>query len=119
LFYKIELSNDAKKYLNKISEYLENYEPYRDKVIEKIDKDIDNLKNMPRRHKTVIFAKDINGEYRRIVSGKHIIIYRIIKNEITVLRVFNQKEDYLNLNKFILREKSQKYYLSKYKNLKV
>jgi len=115
LLYKLELSNDAKEDLNKISEYLEEYEHYRDRVIEKIDKDIDNLKDMPRIHKTVIFIKDKNGEYRRIVSGKYIIIYKIINDEITVLRVFNQKEDYLNLNKFILREESQRYFLIKYK----
>ena len=111
MLYKLELSNDAKEDLNKISEYLEYYGNYRDKVIGKIDKDIDNLRNMPRIHKTVIFVKDKNGEYRRIVSGKYIIIYRIINYEITVLRVFNQKENYLNLNKFILKEESQKYYL--------
>jgi len=113
LFYKIKLSNDAKKDLNKISEYLENYKPYRNKVIEKIDKDIDNLKWMPRIHKTVIFVKDKTGEYRRIVSGKYIIIYRIIEDEITVLRIFNQRENYLNQRKFILREKSQKYFIIK------
>jgi len=111
LFYKIELSNDAKNDLNKISEYLENYKDYRNKVIEKIDKDIENLKIMPKIHKTVIFAKDKTGEYRRIVSGKHIIIYRIIKNKITILRIFNQKENYLNQKNFILREKSQKYFI--------
>ena len=119
MLYKLELSNDAKEDLNKISEYLEDYASYRNKVIKKIDKDIDNLKDMPRIHKTVIYVKDKSGEYRRIVSGKYIVIYKIINNEIIVLRVFNQKENYLNLNKFILREKSQKYYLIKYKERKV
>lgn len=115
MFYKLELSNSAKNDLNKISEYLEDYQSYRSKVIEKIDKDIENLKVMPRIHKTVIYFKDNSGEYRRIVSGKYIIIYKIIKDQIIVLRVFNQKENYLNLNKFILREESQIYYLIKYK----
>ena len=113
MFYKLELSNSAKNDLNKISEYLEDYQSYRNKIIEKIDKDIENLKDMPRIHKTVIYVKDKNGEYRRIVSGKYIIIYKIINYKITVLRVFNQKENYLNLNKFILREKSQKYFIIK------
>ena len=115
MFYKLELSNDAKKDLNKISDYLEYYEPYRNKVIEKIDKDIENLKSMPRIHKTVICDKDKNGEYRRIISGKYSVIYKIIGNQITVLRVFNQKENYLNQSKFILREESQKYFLMKSK----
>lgn len=58
MFYKIELSNDAKNDLNKISEYLENYKYYRNKVIENINKDIENLKIMPKIHKTVIFVKE-------------------------------------------------------------
>ena len=82
MLYNLELSNDAKEDLNKISEYLEEYESYREKVIERMDKDIDNLKTMPRIHKTLIYFKDKTGEYRRIVSGKYIIIYKIVKDEI-------------------------------------
>ena len=116
MFYKLEMSNSAKKDLNKISEYLEDYQNYRNKVIEKINNDIENLRVMPRIHKTIIFIKDKSGEYRRIVSGKYIIIYKIVENKIIILRVFNQKENYLNLNKFILREKSIKCYIVKCKS---
>ena len=64
---------------------------------------------MPRIHKTLTYFKDKEGEYRRMLSGKYSIIYKIIKDEIIILRIFNQKENYLNQRKFILREKSQKY----------
>ena len=115
MLYKLELAQDAKEDLNTLSEYLEDYEYYRNKVIKKIDKDIDNLKDMPRIHKTVIYVKDKSGEYRRIVSGKYIVIYKITNNEIIVLRVFNQKENYLNQQNFILREKSHPYLIIKKK----
>ena len=83
------------------------------KIIEKIYKDIDNLLYMPRIHKTLIYYKDKKGEYRRIVSGRYIIIYKIIKNEIIILRIFNQKENYLNQKNFILKEDIQKYLIKK------
>lgn len=69
MFYRVELSNDARKDLNRVSDYLEEYAFYRDKVIEKITRDIAYLKSMPGIHKTVIYVKDKSGEYRRIVSG--------------------------------------------------
>ena len=70
MFYKLELSNDAKKDLDKISKFLESYGYNWNKIIRKIDKDIENLSFMPRAYKTLISSSDVNGEYRRMVSGK-------------------------------------------------
>ena len=64
---------------------------------------------MPRIHKTIYYLKDPTGEYRRIVCEKYCIIYKIQENEIVVLRIFNQKQNYLNQENFILKEKSIKY----------
>ena len=113
MHYKIKLSEKSKRDFRRISNYIEEYRL--GKVYKQIKIDIENLKFMPRRNKTLYSSKEPNGEYRRLISGKYIIIYQIYKDQITILRVFNQKENYLNLNKFILREKSQKYYLIKYK----
>jgi len=82
---------------------------FNESVLQKIEKDIINLEYMPRIHKTLICIKDPNGEYRRMLSGKYSIIYKITKKKIIILRIFNQKENYLNQRKFILREKSEKY----------
>lgn len=109
LFYKLELTNEAKEDLDEISNYLEEYEFNKNKIIERINRDIVSLKSMPRIHKTIIASKNPNGEYRRIVSGKYIIIYQITKNRISVLRVFSEKQNYLNSKTFILREKFLKY----------
>lgn len=111
LIYKTILSKKAKRDLIKISRYMKNYNA--NKIIEKIYKNIDNLTYMPRIHKTLIYIKDKKGEYRRIVSGKYIIIYRIDNEQIVILRIFNQKENYLNQRKFILKEKFQKYLIVK------
>lgn len=85
----------------------------KEKIINKIEKDIKSLEYMPRINKTLISSKDKWGEYRRKISGKYSIIYKIVDNEIIILRIFNQKQNYLNSKTFILREKSQKYILTK------
>ena len=113
MFYKLELTKEAKQDLDEISNYLEEYGFNKNKIIERIDRDIVNLKTMPRIHKTITASKNPNGEYRRIVSGKYIIIYQITKNQINILRVFSEKQNYLNSKTFILKEKSQKYILIK------
>ena len=112
-YHNIELSKDAKRDLDRISIFLEEYNANRTRIIEKINNDIKNLLFMPRMHKTLIYFKDRNGEYRRIVSGQYIIIYKIVKDEIIILRIFNQKENYLNQGNFILKEESIKYLIIK------
>lgn len=83
----------------------------KEKIINRIEKDIKSLEYMPRSNKTLISTKDRNGEFRRKISGKYSIIYKIDDNQIIILRIFNQKQNYLNSKTFILREKSQKYIL--------
>lgn len=85
----------------------------KEKIINKIEKDIKSLEYMPRTTKTLISSKDRYGEYRRKISGKYSIIYKIVDDEIIILRIFNQKQNYLNSETFILKEKSLKYILMK------
>ena len=66
---------------------------YNEKITQKIEKDIMSLEYMPRIHKTLICFKDPKGEYRRMVSGKYSIIYKIVEDKIIILRIFNQKEN--------------------------
>lgn len=90
LIYKIKISKKSRKDIKRIRNYLKGYNV--DKSIKKIYDDIEDLKFMPRIHKTLYTLKDPRGEYRRIISGKYIIIYKIVKNQITILRIFNQKQ---------------------------
>ena len=107
LTYKIIFSKKAKRDFIKVAKYMINYNAT--KTIERIYKNIDNLTFMPWMHKTLIYFKDKHGEYRRIVSGKYIIIYKIVEDKIIILRIFNQKENYLNQRNFILKEESENY----------
>ena len=111
LCYRTRLLPSARKDLKRIYKYMKEYNV--EKFIEKIYLDIENLTFMPRMHKTLIYFKDTSGEYRRIVSGKYIIIYKIVENEIIILRIFNQKQNYLNQKSFILKEGFSKYVITK------
>lgn len=106
--YHVTYEKSTHKDLKKIRKFSIT-KTYYERIMQEITRNIENLKYMPRTHKTLICIKDPNGEYRRMLSGKYSIIYKIEKNEIIILRIFNQKENYLNQRKFILREKSQKY----------
>ena len=105
--YKVSMSDEANDDIKNISNYLE--EKIFNKVMKQIDTYIENLTYMPKIHRRIIYQREPGREYRRIVCGKYIIIYKIIKKEIIILRIFNQRENYLNQKGFILREKSQKY----------
>ena len=109
--YHIIYTKSMHKDLKKIKKYYGKV--YSEKVLNKIDKDIENLKFMPHAHKTLYYLKEPNVEFRRLISGKYIIIYKIIKKEIIVLRIFNQRENYLNQKSFILKEKSKNYCITK------
>lgn len=110
--YKIKLSKESKRDIRRLANYIEKYN-YKTKLYKIIVDNIRNLTYMTRTHKTLYSFKDPKGEYRRIVSGKYIIIYKILNNQITILRVFSEKQNYLNLNNFILKEKSEKYLITK------
>ena len=112
--YHITYEKNTHKDFKKIKKFSTSKIYYK-RIIEEITNNIEKLKYMPRIHKTLICIKDPNGEYRRMVSGKYSIIYKIVKDEIIILRVFNQKENYLNQRNFILREKSQRYLIIKKK----
>lgn len=49
-----------------------------EKIIKKIYTDIDKLSFMPRIHKTIFYFANPEMEYRRMISGKYSIIYKIV-----------------------------------------
>lgn len=100
--YKILYDDNFDRDINKIEDYFYDYNSI--DLINRIKEDIEYLKFMPRIHKTLYSVKDPNGEYRRIVSGKFIIIYKIDQDKVIILRIFSHKQDYLNPESFILRE---------------
>lgn len=113
MYYKIEVSDEANQDIYKLTKYLQEFKYNMNKVVRKLNEDIDNLIFMPRAHKTLISSKNPDGEYRRMISGKYIVIYQIEKEQINILRVFSEKQNYLNSKNFILKEESQKYKVNK------
>ena len=109
--YKILYDDNFDRDVNRIEDYFDNYNSI--ELITRIKEDIEYLKFMPRIHKTLYSVKDPNGEYRRIVSGNYIIIYKIEDKNIIILRIFSHKQNYLNPKNFILREESQVYKIIK------
>ena len=101
--YQIIYTKSMYKDLNRIKKFIIN-PAYYEYTVERIDEDIKNLTSIPRMHKTIYKHNDKNTEYRRIVSGKYIIIYKIEKKQVIILRIFSHKQDYLNPESFILRE---------------
>lgn len=93
--YHITYEKSMNKDLEKIRRFMRNKMNYK-KDIEKINNDIENLKYMPRIHKTLLSSKDPKGEYRGMIPGKYIIIYQVEKEKINILRVFSEKQNYLN-----------------------
>lgn len=78
LAYKIKIAQKAKQDIKNTIEYNEYYNIEKD--INKIYKDIETLKFMLRINKTVYTLKDKNSEYRRMISRKYAIIYKIEKD---------------------------------------
>ena len=107
LTFNYKITEDAQRDIRKIHNYLEEYKA--NKVVEKIYIDIQNLTFMPRANKTLYSSKDPKGEYRRMISGKYNIIYKIENDTIIIIRIFNHKQNYLNSKNFILRENSTIY----------
>lgn len=67
----------------------------KNKLIKEINIRFQNLKQMPKIYQRIYYEKSTDTDYRRIVHRKYIIIYKIQKNQITILRIVSEKENYL------------------------
>ena len=95
----------TKKVYKDIARIKKFYKEYRYfKEISNIEKRLQILIYNPRIGKTLIFNKDINGEYRRLVIDNFIVIYKIEKNNVKILRIFNVRENYINNDMFMVKE---------------
>ena len=65
------------------------------KFSEELFRKYDNIKVMPKLYQRIYYEKKTKTDYRRIVHRKYIIIYKIQKNQITILRIVSEKSNYL------------------------
>lgn len=89
MVYQIKMTEEAERDSRRINDYIGEYNAKR--ILEKIKNDIKKLRSMPYAHKTLYSFSDLNGEYRRMLSNGYAIIYQVIGNQITILRIFSNK----------------------------
>lgn len=98
--YNIEYSKESKQDLIGIKQYIKYnlQEPeIAQKLISKIRKEIINLKNNPEIH--AIIDDDIikKLEIRKLIVDNYIVFYRILVNNIQIVRVMYGRRNWINL----------------------
>lgn len=96
---KIKLMPEFVRNLEKIHEYIffELFAPNAaDKILEKVDKEIERLENAPFIHVKIETVNDLILEYRKIIVKNYIVLYTIDedKNEVYVTHIFYSKSNY-------------------------
>ncbi len=91
--YKFIISNDADEDLSKIIQNLslKSTKKFTEELLVKYE----NIRIMPELYQRIYYREKTKEDYRRIVHRKYIITYKIHKNQITVLRIVSEKENYL------------------------
>lgn len=92
--YKLLISNDADEDLSKIVQNLSLQGTK--KFTEELFIKYENIKIMPKLYQRIYYKEKTKEDYRRIVHRKYIVTYKIYKNQITILRIVSEKENYLN-----------------------
>ncbi len=91
--YRIIIANQADEDLFRMSNYLSNN---KFKELRKVLKDkYRNIIKMPWMYPRLYYEKKTKTDFRKIVYQNYIIIYKIQKNQIIILRIVSEKENYL------------------------
>lgn len=98
--YNIEYSKESKQDLIRTKQYIKNnlQEPeIAEKLISKIRKEINTLKNTPEIY--AIIDDDIikRLEIRKLIVDNYIVFYRIKGNNIQIVRVMYGRRNWINL----------------------
>lgn len=91
--YKLILSKLVSKDLDRIANYSTNS---KFKIMRRRLKEVcRNLIEMPRMYPRLYYEKNSKTDFRKIVCENYIIIYKIQKNQITIIKIASEKENYL------------------------
>lgn len=98
--YKVEYSKESKKDLIEIKKYIKNdlQEPETaQKLIDKIRKQINELKDNPEIY--AIIDEDIikKLEIRKLIIDNYIVFYRIKNRSVQIVRIMYGRRDWANL----------------------
>jgi len=98
LTYKLRMSEYINEDLQRHSKYMSIHG--KKKFIEELNIKFKNIKVMPLMYERLYYDKKRNIDYRRLLCKNYIVLYKIYKNQITILRIVSQKEDYSNSQYF-------------------
>ncbi|MCI9287226.1 MAG: type II toxin-antitoxin system RelE/ParE family toxin [Clostridia bacterium] len=96
--FKLIVTDDADNDLAKVIRHFsdKNAQRFSEELFQKYE----NIKFMPKLYQRLYYEKKTKTDYRRIVHRKYIIVYKIHKNQITILRIVSEKENYLKSKLF-------------------
>ena len=98
--YNIEYSKDSKQDLIGIKQYIKYnlQEPETaQKLISKIRKEINNLKNNPEIYAIIVDDIIKKLEIRKLIVDNYIIFYKIQNNNIQIVRIMYGRRNWMNL----------------------
>ena len=98
--FKLKISKFFVKDWKKYSQYMSL--KYQNKMIKELNKKISNLRQMPKMYQRLYYEEKTHIDYRRCICENYIVIYKIEKNQITILRIISEKENYLQSKFFSL-----------------
>lgn len=91
--YKLKMSKDIVYDFDKIKQYMTEH--LQKQFVKELNTKFKMLRQMPKLYQRLYYEKKTHTDYRRIVHRKYIIIYKIHENQITILRIVSEKENYL------------------------
>ena len=97
--FKIIFTSDCKKEMEHIYNYIsKNLYAHNSakQLMKKVEETINRLKIMPEAYPIIKKYNELRMKYRRIVIGKYVIIYTILKKEIYIVHMYYGRSNYLN-----------------------
>lgn len=91
--YKLKMSKDIVYDFDRIKKYMSEH--MANQFIKELNMKFKILKQMPKLYQRLYYEKKTCTDYRRIVHKKYIVIYKIHNNQITILRIVSERENYL------------------------
>lgn len=98
--YYIEYSEESKQDLIEIKKYIKNnlQEPQTaENLINKIRREINNLKSNPNIHAIIDDDIIINLEIRKLIIDNYIVFYRIKNENIQIVRIMYGRRNWIDL----------------------
>lgn len=93
-YYRVIIPPTAKESLRDIIEYIKRDSPSAAiKVRKKLIETVKSLKELPKRYSSEVYLKDKPGNYRSVTQWHYKIIYKVLDDEVLILRFMHTSRD--------------------------